>query len=126
MSFVFLMLSECSGVSKKKTCMAEVEPTLLTPRGRGLGGDRSTDFIHDSLQLGYGLVTHGPPFQQLLPSLNVTLRNQTVFKSENQKQMAWSFMSDKQNPKDSLFVQNYASRLMSSHQISPTCEQSVF
>jgi len=65
--------------------------------------------------LGYGLITHGPPFQQLLSSLNISLRNQAVFKSENQRQMGWSFLSDKQNPKDSSIVQNYAGRLIRSH-----------
>lgn len=72
---------------QKHAWHTEVEPTLLTPKGRGLGGDRSTDFIHDSLQLGYGLIPHGPPFQQLLPSLHISLCNQAVFKSENQRQM---------------------------------------
>ena len=83
-----------------------VEPTLLTPRGRGLGGDRPTDFIHDSLQLGYGLIAHGPPFQQLLPSLHISLRNQAVLMSENQRQMGWSFLNDKQTSTNSPLMLN--------------------
>ncbi|KAA6429336.1 MAG: hypothetical protein FRX49_00731 [Trebouxia sp. A1-2] len=65
----------------------EVERTLLIPRGRGVGGDWSTDFVHDSLQLGYGLVSHGPPVHQLLPSLHISLHNQAVLNSDNQRRV---------------------------------------
>lgn len=52
--------------------------TILTPSRGQMGGDRPTDFIHDSLQLGNGFIACAPPLKELLPRLHIGLHQHAL------------------------------------------------